>query len=347
MLWGVFGALLLLVVGIAVYGAVRESRRQQRLGGGGGGSGRFGFMSDHDRHRQHPFPPRASDQDGDGHALDTDDDGTVPNSPSAAHMADSPGRAPRGIGGAGVGGGNDDEDDDDDGSGGRRGAVAVVSSSATASAAAAAAARCGARGRGLWATAGGALQRLWGKRWFRRLVLLVRVAYLVADVALDVAVTVWLYSDGASSSSAVCLAFIVITQVRPASGMGGVGSAGGGRGLALTQDKTLGMCACGRRQAASAARLMGTVVPGSQAWPHSLTMLSCYILDLWISVCTSSLLQGVIGIALLASLSHHFFASRTLVLLLSPLLLVLMPVVGPVLAVANIRNSDVPLVFWR
>eukprot|EP00198_Chlamydomonas_reinhardtii_P010810 XP_001700147.1 predicted protein [Chlamydomonas reinhardtii] len=267
-LWGVFGALLLLVVGIAVYGAVRESRRQQRLGGGGGGSGRFGFMSDHDRHRQHPFPPRASDQDGDGHALDTDDDGTVPNSPSAAHMADSPGRAPRGIGGAGVGGGNDDEDDDDDGSGGRRGAVAVVSSSATASAAAAAAARCGARGRGLWATAGGALQRLWGKRWFRRLVLLVRVAYLVADVALDVAVTVWLYSDGASSSSAVCLAFIVITQ-------------------------------------------------------------------------------GVIGIALLASLSHHFFASRTLVLLLSPLLLVLMPVVGPVLAVANIRNSDVPLVFWR
>ncbi|KAG2434825.1 hypothetical protein HXX76_007710 [Chlamydomonas incerta] len=266
-LWGVFGGLLLLVVGIAVFGAVREARRQQRLGGGI--SGRFGFTSDHDRHRQHPFPPRASDQDGEGHAMDTDDDGTVPNSPSAAQAVDSPGRRPRAGAGAGVSGDNDDEDDDDaDGGGGHRGAVAVVSSSATASAAAAAAARCGARGRGVWATAGGALRRLWGKRWFRRLVLLVRVAYLVADLGLDVAVTVWLYSDGASSSSAVCLAFIVITQ-------------------------------------------------------------------------------GVVGIALLVSLSHHFFASRTLVLLLSPVLLVLMPVVGPVLAIANIRNSDVPLVFWR
>ncbi|KAG2434932.1 hypothetical protein HYH02_012130 [Chlamydomonas schloesseri] len=257
-LWGVFGALLLVVVGIAVYGAVRDARRHQH---GGAGSGRLGFMSDHGRHRPHPFPPRASDHDG---GTDTDDDGTVPNSPSAAHM-DSPRRSPRGGAGAA---GDDDDEDADDGVGARRGAVAVVSSSATASAAAAAAARCGARGRGLWATACGALARLWGKRWFRRLVLLARVAYLVADLGLDVAVTIWLYSDGASSSSAVCLAFIVITQ-------------------------------------------------------------------------------GVIGIALLVSLSHHFFASRTLVLLLSPLLLVMMPVVGPVLAVANIRNSDVPLVFWR
>ncbi|GIL82822.1 hypothetical protein Vretimale_8191 [Volvox reticuliferus] len=55
----------------------------------------------------------------------------------------------------------------------------------------------------------------------------------------------------------------------------------------------------------------------------------------------------VISAAVVASLAHHFFSSRLLVAFLSPLLLAMGPIVGPVLAVANIRNSDVPLVFWR
>ncbi|GFR50385.1 hypothetical protein Agub_g12600 [Astrephomene gubernaculifera] len=110
--------------------------------------------------------------------------------------------------------------------------------------------------------------RLWGRRWVRRLALLVRVGYLAADVALDVRVAAWLWSDGDGSAAAVCLAFILVTQ-------------------------------------------------------------------------------AAVSAALLASVWHHLFSSRLLVALLSPLLVAVGPLVGPVLAVANIKNSDVPLVFWR
>ncbi|GIL55033.1 hypothetical protein Vafri_10685 [Volvox africanus] len=67
------------------------------------------------------------------------------------------------------------------------------------------------------------------------------------------------------------------------------------------------------------------------------------------AVCLAFLVatQAAISAAVVASLAHHFFSSRLMVAFLSPLLLAMGPVVGPVLAVANIRNSDVPLVFWR
>ncbi|EFJ48485.1 hypothetical protein VOLCADRAFT_90760 [Volvox carteri f. nagariensis] len=67
------------------------------------------------------------------------------------------------------------------------------------------------------------------------------------------------------------------------------------------------------------------------------------------AVCLAFLVatQAVISAAVVASMSHHLFSSRLVVALLSPLLVVLGPVLGPVLALANIRSSDVPLVFWR
>ncbi|KAG2490871.1 hypothetical protein HYH03_010789 [Edaphochlamys debaryana] len=112
------------------------------------------------------------------------------------------------------------------------------------------------------------LDRAWSHRWVRRLTMLVRASYIAADVALDIAVIVWLFDDPDTSSAAVCLAFLLATQV-------------------------------------------------------------------------------AVSVALLASVWRHFFSSKLFVVVLSPLLVALGPVVGPVLAVANIRNSDVPVVFWR
>lgn len=112
------------------------------------------------------------------------------------------------------------------------------------------------------------LTHVWNKRWVRRLVLLLRLGYLLADVGLDIWVVVWLFRDGDVSSAGVCLAFLLLTQ-------------------------------------------------------------------------------AAVAVAVLVSLFGHFFSSKAFALAVSPLLVPFMPVVAPVLAVANIRNPDVPLVFWR
>ncbi|KXZ54819.1 hypothetical protein GPECTOR_4g890 [Gonium pectorale] len=112
------------------------------------------------------------------------------------------------------------------------------------------------------------VDRLWARRWVRRVALLTRVCYLAADVALDIRVTVWLFADGDASASAVCLAFIVVTQ-------------------------------------------------------------------------------AAVSAALWGSLAHHLFSSKLMVAAVYPVLLAVGPALGPLLAFANIRNPDVPIVFWR
>lgn len=112
------------------------------------------------------------------------------------------------------------------------------------------------------------LTRLWARRWLRRATLLLRVSLLLADVALDIAVTVWLYSDGDTSAAIACTVFLVLPQ-------------------------------------------------------------------------------AALSAALFASLAPNLFGSRAVAALFAPAMLVLLPVIGPVLAVANVRNPDVPLVFWR
>ena len=47
------------------------------------------------------------------------------------------------------------------------------------------------------------------------------------------------------------------------------------------------------------------------------------------------------------TLVPNMFSSCCSFLLLSPLLLLLTPGLGPVLAVWNIVNPDIPIVFWR
>lgn len=110
--------------------------------------------------------------------------------------------------------------------------------------------------------------RAWSHRWLRRLTLLLRVGFLIADVALDIRVAVWLYVDGDSAAAAACTAFIVAAQ-------------------------------------------------------------------------------GVVAVAVFASLAPNLFGGWLATAAFAPLMVVAMPVVGPILAVANVRNPDVPLVFWR
>ena len=54
----------------------------------------------------------------------------------------------------------------------------------------------------------------WGMRWVRRSVLLLRLVYILADVALDIAIAVWLFMDGNNHTAAVvCTVFVLLAQV--------------------------------------------------------------------------------------------------------------------------------------
>ncbi|KAJ9524490.1 hypothetical protein QJQ45_019543 [Haematococcus lacustris] len=55
--------------------------------------------------------------------------------------------------------------------------------------------------------------QLWQRPGSRRLVFLLRLLLLAADLALDVRVTTWLAADGAVQEAAVCAAFIALPQV--------------------------------------------------------------------------------------------------------------------------------------
>jgi hypothetical protein len=122
--------------------------------------------------------------------------------------------------------------------------------------------------RAWWRAAGRRWDAWWAGKTLRRCVFLLRFAWLLVDVALDIRVTVWLFGDGARTEGAVCAAFLALAQ------------------------------------AAVALVAFANVVP-----------------------------------LLLGSLCS--------VLVLAPAMLLVMPVLAPVLAVWNVWNPDIPMVFWR
>ena len=57
--------------------------------------------------------------------------------------------------------------------------------------------------------------------------------------------------------------------------------------------------------------------------------------------------QVAVALAVYVNLVPLFFSSLGQLILLSPPLLAVMPLLAPVMAVWNAFNPDVPLVFWR
>mmetsp|Transcript_15619 Transcript_15619/g.27920 ORF Transcript_15619/g.27920 Transcript_15619/m.27920 type:complete len:1339 (-) Transcript_15619:3455-7471(-) len=112
------------------------------------------------------------------------------------------------------------------------------------------------------------LQRLWPKGLFRRLVLLLRILYLVIDVCLDIAIVVWLFGDDQDVDGLTCAAFIAV--------------------------------------------------------PHFLVSLVSYL-----------------------AVGHRIFRSKLSAALASPFGLASMPLLGPLFALLNLRNPEIPLNFWR
>jgi hypothetical protein len=194
-------------------------------------------------------------------------------------------------------------------------------------------ARSSARAGSVWARASRTLRRAWSRRWVRRAVLLLRLGLVAADVAMDVAVLAWLWPHGDNPTAAgVCLAFIVLAQVRSVTGGE---RAVHGRARAARDGRPCG-CVLTRLKLRRGARPPSALPQQTHAWSSVAAV-----------VASSSRAQVAIGVATLRSLAPHYFASSLWAAALCPLLLPLTPLLGPLLALANTRQPDIPLVFWR